>query len=214
MIYSFSIFESLRRGSNILEKMSPDFVPHEIFHKYSWLIPEGSNWYYRVDRKSPIEIPKNKSFYDTLDDPLKDPVFLLHEKGIPTTPSCSGHFNPDSFYGKVFDSLKDEEEEIRRSGIKLKDPESDSVYVYKDPKYRIPWVKETFLEITRDHGRRGVIGVFDNEGRIYKSLLESPKENCESVSNGGLTFFLTNPKDKKDLDSSWNHFYKCIKNSI
>jgi hypothetical protein len=214
MAYSFSVFESLRNGSKLVGKTSPDFVPHEIFHKYSWLIPEGSNWYYWIDRKSTIQIPKSKSFYDTLDDPLKDSVFLLHEKGIPTTPSCSGHFNPDSFYEKVFDSLKGEEKEIRGSGIKLKDPESDSIYVYKDLKYRIPWTKESFLEISKDHGRRGVIGVFDEVGNIHRSLIKSPKENCEIVRNEGLTFFLTNPKDNKDLNSSWDHFHKCIKNSI
>jgi hypothetical protein len=214
MIYSFSIFESIENGSKVLDKTSPDFLPHEKFHKYSWLIPEGSNWYYWIDRKSSIEIPRNKSFYKTLDDPLKDSVIFLHKKGIPTTPSCSGHFNSDSFYKKIFNSLKDEEEKIRKKGIKLKDPESNSYYVYNDSDYRIPWTEETFLEISKEHGKKGIIGVFDPQEKIYESLIENPKDQSQILKDGDITFFLTLPKDNQSLDSSWNYFYECIKKSI
>lgn len=213
-VYSFAIFESIKNGSKILEKINPGFVPHETFHKYSWLIPESSNWYYWTERKSPIEIPKNKSFYKTLDSPLKDSVIALHKKGIPTTPSCSGHFNPDSFYSKIFDSLKEEEKSIREGGIKLKDPESDHDFVYKDSGYMVPWDKNSFLEISKDHGRKGIIGILDPNEGIYKLLRETPNQDSQALREGNITFFVTNPKDQKSLNSSWEYFNDSIKRFI
>ena len=211
MIYSFSIFESIKNGSNLLDKASPDFVPHEIFHKYSWIKPEESEWYYSIKRNSPIEIPRSRKFYDTLDDSLKEGVEILHRKGIPTTPSCSGHFNPDSFYSNIYKSLCSEENDIREKGIKLKDPETNKSYIYQDPNYRIPWDQKSFLEISREHGKKGIIGIMDPLGKIQRCLMESPGRNCQIVRDGNLTFFITSPEDKKSLDSSWEYFNSSVK---
>jgi hypothetical protein len=212
MIYSFSLFESIKNGSNLLDKASPDFVPHETFHEFSWVKPEESEWYYSIKRNSPLGIPRNRKFYDTLDSPLRESVEILHKKGIPTTPSCSGHFNPDSFYNKIYKSLCSEEEGIRGKGINLKDPETNSRYSYKDPNYRIPWDEKSFLEISREHGKKGIIGILDPMGEIQRSLMESPGSDCQITRNGNLTFFITSPKDKKSLNSSWEYFNDSIKN--
>jgi len=211
MIYSFSLFESIKNGSSLLDKASPDFVPHEIFHKYSWVKPEESEWYYSIKRNSPIEIPRSRKFYDTLDDELREGVEILHRKGIPTTPSCSGHFNPDSFYSKIHKSLCSEETDIRERGIRLKDPETNKSHIYKDPNYRIPWDQKSFLEISREHGKKGIIGIMDPLGEIQRCLMESPGKDCQITRNGNLTFFITSPKDKKSLDSSWEYFNSSIK---
>lgn len=214
MIYSFSIFESIKNGSNLLDKASPDFVPHEIFHKYSWVKPEESEWYYSVKRSSPIEIPKSRKFYDTLDDELREGVEILHKKGIPTTPSCSGHFNPDSFYNRIYKSLCSEEGEIREKGIRMKDPETNRNYIYKDPNYRLPWDNNSFLEISKEHGKRGIIGIMDPSSEIQRFLMESPGKNCQITRNGNITFFVTSPEDKKDLKSSWEYFNNSIKSFL
>lgn len=202
----------MKNGSNLLEKASPDFIPHESFHKYSWVKPEGSEWYYSIKRNSPLEIPKSRKFYDTLDSPLEEAVKTLHKKGIPTTPSCSGHFNPDSFYNKIYKSLCSEESEIREKGIRLKDPETNSEYLYKDPTYRIPWEEKSFLDISREHGKKGIIGIVDPMGDIQRCLMESLEKDCQVTRNGNLTFFITSPKDQKSLNSSWESFTDSIKN--
>lgn len=211
MIYSFSIFESLKNGSSPLEKASPDFVPHETFHKYSWVKPEKSQWYYSIKRDSPIEIPRSRKFYESLDSPLRESVEILHRKGIPTTPSCSGHFNPDSFYNKIYRDLCSDEEKIRDEGIRLKDPETNNSYIYKNPNYRIPWDQKSFMEISREHGKRGIIGIVDPSGEIQRCLLESPGKECQITRNGNLTFFITSPKNEKELNSSWDYFGDSIK---
>ena len=211
MIYSFSIFESLGKGSSILDNASPDFVPHEIFHKYSWVKPEESEWYYSIKRNSPIEIPKSRKFYETLDGPLRESVEALHRKGIPTTPSCSGHFNPDSFYNKIYRTLCSEENGIREEGIGLKDPETNKKYIYKNPNYRLPWDQKSFLEISREHGKKGIIGVIDPMGYLQKELMGCPEKCCQITRNGNLTFYITSPNTQKELNSSWDYFEDSVK---
>lgn len=212
MIYSFSIFESIKNGYNVLDKASPDFIPHESFHKFSWVKPQESEWYYSIERTTPIEIPKTRKFYDTLDDELREGVKILHRKGIPTTPSCAGHFNPDSFYNKIYKSLCTEEEEIRGKGIRMKDPETNKSYEYKDPNYRIPWDSNSFLEIAKEHGKKGIIGIVDPSSEIQRVLMESPERGCQITKNGNLTFYITSPKNEKELKSSWEYFNESIKN--
>jgi len=61
-------------------KLQSDLIPHEKFHKGFWLKTEQCPWFFFYEAPREYKIPKNKNFYSTLDDDLKNLVIHLHSK--------------------------------------------------------------------------------------------------------------------------------------
>src|SRR5690242_20563429 len=105
-------------------KITPALIPHEHFHKGIWLQPvDLPCWYYFMKMKNENDI-KNKDFLDSVDAPLKELVSFLHQRGLKTTPSCSGHHKSAKNFEKIYDVLEKDKEEIRNEGLELKDIET------------------------------------------------------------------------------------------
>lgn len=217
-IKSFSLFESTPEMSADLgvflkdSGVSPDFVPHEDFYKYKWLLPKGkkSKWYYAKESNGFYQLPSSDRFLESLDEELKESVSALHEKGIATTPSCSGHFYDENYYSGVYQDLIRECQEIRDSGLELIDPESDESIIVRDPKYMIPWNEKTFIERGLGHGHIGTIGVYDPSGKIINAVREN-KTNCSQIlEEGNLMLFITNPQSESELTEAWQKFTEAV----
>src|SRR5204862_7330019 len=105
-------------------KITPEFIPHEQFHKGIWLQPVNRpSWYYFMKMKSTNDI-KNEDFMESVDAPLKELVSFLYQRDIKTTPSCSGHHKSEMNFEEIYDALEKDKEEIRNNGLQLKDIET------------------------------------------------------------------------------------------
>lgn len=193
-------------------KISPGFVPHEQFHKYKWLSPKSSNdkWYYRIPSMGIYQIPENPEFYDTLDAELGEAVKTLHGRKVPTTPSCAGHFNEKEVYEDLWVGLNETCNCIRDKGVELVNPEDGTEYFYRNPRFKMPFEKTHFVNQSIDHGRKGVLGMFDPQDAYYEKILNARIPNSQTVKDGVITIFLTNPHSEKKLKECWNSFTKSI----
>jgi hypothetical protein len=68
-------------------KLDVNLIPHRDFHKGFWLQTKESPWYFFYQKPREYFLPKDNSFYQTVDDSLLPIVKLLHKNNIPTTPS-------------------------------------------------------------------------------------------------------------------------------
>jgi hypothetical protein len=203
-LYKYEDFLQKLNESKTGEIISPDFTPHEEFHKHRWLLPSGVNWYYKLKDLRPCIIPKNPEFIKTLDPELKDLVVFLHSKKIPTTPSCTGHFNPDEEWSDVFDSLQNQASIIRAEGLDMEDPEDVRKFTLKDSTYELPWTKKAFIERAKEHAKLGVLGIYDPGNFISKKITSNRISNSQVTKDGPITLFLTSPKTPEQLQECWS----------
>ena len=195
------------------KEISPDFVPHEDFHNYRWVSSGPGNWYYKIPHKADPKIPKNpRDFLKTLDKELIAPVSYLHSLNVPTTPSCSGHFNDPKEYEKIYHSLQNEEKKIRSIGVEFKDPEDDSKFFLKNKKYELPWERDPFVERSVEHSKFGVLGIHDPKDIFYNKILNGNIQNSQLIKNGELTIFLTSPANDSERLKCWKKFNDCLVN--
>lgn len=218
-IQSFTLFESTPEMSADLgvflkdSGISPDFVPHEDFYKYKWLLPKGkkSKWYYAKESNGIYQIPTSERFLDSVDAELKESVRYLHEMDIPTTPSCSGHFYKENYYEDVYNDLIKECQSINSTGLELIDPETEEISFIKDQTYKIPWNRKSFIERGIGHGHIGTIGLFDPSKKVITALKEGTPKCSQILEEDNLTIFITNPKSKSELKEAWGWFTNKIK---
>jgi len=217
-IKEFSIFESTPEMSSDIQsfldgqKISPDFIPHENFHMYKWLAPKlGKNkWYYQQKSNGILTASTHRKFGETLDPLIKESVLEFNRRGIPTTPSCSGHFNDEEYYRVIYDGLEEELGEIRSSGILLVDPETGKEIFFKDPDYILPWTKESFTEKAREHGKIGVLGFHDPEMKYYNMLENGRIPHSQIMRDGDISIFITSPNNQDELLECWNNFTSVL----
>jgi hypothetical protein len=193
---------------------SPDFIPHEEFHKYKWLSNPNKSWYYRVENDDPLQVSKNPFFIETVDPYLKNTVRYLMGNEIPTTPSCTGHFDMgNDSYLKIYQDLLRDSESIKKEGIKFEDPETGKVSEYKNSDYRLPWDEKSFLERIKENSKFGVIGIFDPKKKFYNSIQNSPIKNTQVIRDEDLTIFLTSANSEIENKNIWEEFETRIKNT-
>jgi len=218
-IKSFTLFESTPEMSADIgvflkdSGISPDFVPHEDFYKYKWLLPKGkkSKWYYAKESNGIYQIPTSKGFLDSVDVELREAVRCLHEMNIPTTPSCSGHFYKEDYYEDVYKDLLKECQSINSTGLELIDPETEEISFIKDKSYKIPWNMKSFVERGIGHGHIGTIGIFDPSKKVITALKEGSHKCSQILEDGDLMLFITNPKNESELKEAWESFTNTIK---
>src|SRR4030095_6334738 len=109
-------------------KITPRLIPHAAFHTGIWLLSvERPDWYYFMEKKNK-NIISDKHFIKSVDKPLRKLVRFLHKRGIKTTPSCSGHHISERNLENIYDSLEKDRDQIRSTGLKLKDSETGKIY--------------------------------------------------------------------------------------
>lgn len=202
--------QRLDEGSNPVQP-SPDFTPHEEFHKYRWLLPNSGSWYYKLKDFKPCVLPKDPDFAKSLDPKLRTVVDFLHSKKIPTTPSCSGHFySPDEWEMK-YNELEDNAKEIRKNGLRLHDPEDGHKFqISQNPKYSLPWTKKAFIERANEHSKFGVLGMYD-PGNFFAKRIQSQRiPNSQLKKDGALTLFMTSPRTPSQLNECWQKFTEAV----
>lgn len=209
-LYKYENFLKRLNESKSGDMISPDFTPHEEFHKHRWLLPSEGTWYYKLKDLRPCAIPKNRGFAQTLDPELKDLVGFLHSKKIPTTPSCSGHFSSDEKWAEVFDSLQDQASIIRANGLDMSDPEDGQKFNLKNPDYQLPWTKNAFVERAKEHAKLGVLGIYDPGNFIAKKITSNKIPNSQVIKDGPITLFLTSPKTPQELKECWSSLGSII----
>ena len=217
-IKKFSIFESTPEMSSDIhsfldgQKISPDFIPHENFHRYKWLAPKsGKNkWYYQKKSDGILTTSTHRKFGETLDPLIKEAVLEFHRKGIPTTPSCSGHFNHDDHYEEIYKRLEKELKEIRSPGILLVDTETGEETLFEDSDYMLPWTKESFIEKAREHGKMGVLGFHDPERKYFNMLENRRIPHSQIIRDGDISIFITSPNNQDDLLECWSDFTSAL----
>lgn len=186
-------------------KLNVNLIPHEHFHKGVWLNNKSIPWYFFHQTNRNYEIPKNQDFYKTLDKPLKMVTKLLHNNGIPTTPSCSGHIKSENFYKDVYKSLKNAERKIRNDYMIFTDVENGKNYLYKNKNYKLPWSEEDFLKKIKEYQKIGVIGLVDDNEYFYDNLSGG---NYELIHDDGITILKLKSENPKGCDKNWESIYK------
>lgn len=192
-------------------KIHADLVPHDSFHKGYWLNIDGpDSWYYFFPTDRTYELPRSSKFYRTLDQDLFKVVRLLHVNSIPTTPSCSGHFDSPDHYVEIYKKLLNNSKRINSEGVILSNPETGLKYFYKNKNYSLPWNMETFVNRSMDYQTKGVLGFKDPNSSYYNLL----NKNFDSSHDNGITLVFENSISRENKSSKWNELYKAMTNYL
>lgn len=141
-------------------------VPRKHFARRRWY--HASNlWYYHRPGPPP-KLQLDRQFYELIDPDLRDLCRRLHERGISTAPSCSGHFHKAAYLVDVWDQLQREAEQIRTTGLVVQDCETKEDVLFRNPTHQLPWdMFRDFQEDLRTSQKGGYLGVIfrnDTEG--------------------------------------------------
>lgn len=193
-------------------KISPDLIPHDLFHTGTWLqSEENPSWYYFRKSKNP-NIITNEGFNDTLDEPLKELVLFLHNKGIKTTPSCSGHHKHIQDFEKIFRDLEMDRKQIRNGGLNMKDVETGLTFLYRDKKYELPWNKKEFCEKILVYQHNGVLGLrLENRKKVKDQLMNLDVKGIKIVQKDPVLLILTNSENKSGITETWKEITSRVK---
>jgi hypothetical protein len=192
-------------------KITPALVPHNKFHRGIWLLStERPGWYYFMKKKNPNTIT-NKIFMRSIDKPLRKLVRFLHKQGIKTTPSCSGHHFSERDFGKIYDWLEEDKNDIKTQGLKLKDIETNKTYLLKNPNYRLPWTKEDFMEKAVVYQKRGVIGFkLGNRKKMKEQILKLHIKGTKIEERDNAVLILTRGSKTGENGHVWRSVTKAV----
>jgi hypothetical protein len=196
-------------------KITPALIPHADFHKGTWLLSvERPGWYYFM-RKKNLNTITNKNFLKSVDKPLRRLVKWLHERGIKTTPSCSGHHISERDLEKIYSGLEQDRDAIRNGGLKLKDIETGSMYYYKDSNYNLPWNKQDFIDEVTVYQQTGVIGLrLGNRKREKEKILELfrnfPANGITVEEKDSIILIFTNENQTGNNKKTWKKITRVL----
>lgn len=192
-------------------KLYLDLIPHKYFHKGYWLgAKEPNPWYYFFPVNRPFHLPKDDSFYKTLDKELVKLVKHLHVNNIPTTPSCAGHFSDSGYYSEVYDRIVRQVDQINQSGILLNNPETGKDYFYRNIHHKLPWDKNTFINRSLEYQKKGVLGIVDKFGQVHKIL--APTSNVDH--DNGITLVYVDSNNPEEKQEKWHAVSNLITKHI
>ena len=200
--------------------ITPELIPHEEFHTGRWLLAvERPTWYYFLHQKSLHEV-HDRRFLQSVDTPLRELVQWLHNRGIPTTPSCAGHLFRREDLVRVFDNLVLDAAAIQSSGLVLKDVESGECLLHVDHDYQLPWNREQFLHALLPYQKKGVLGFRLTElpieliRRLKRYLSWFRSREIRVVEKGTLLLVLTNSETNEDIHRNWRIVTQCIQRAL
>lgn len=92
--------------------------------------------------------------YSTVDPQLRGLVAALHAAGVPTMPSCSGHWPDPQWARRCYADLLQDLQKIRHGGLEFIDVESGQRVWYKNAFYALPWAdgKQFLREMSAFNG--------------------------------------------------------------
>jgi hypothetical protein len=191
--------------------ITPDLIPHSRFHTGAWLLPiERPDWYYFVRRRNTNTIA-NDRFLKSVDRPVRPLVRWLHERGIKTTPSCSGHHMAERSLEKIYEDLKRDGREIRNTGLRLMDIETGEIVLYRNPAYSLPWTRREFLRKAVVYQRRGVLGMrLASRKPILEQIRAARIPGVTLRDRDGVLFVFTD-SDTGDNRRTWKRVTRRIK---
>jgi|LauGreDrversion4_2_1035121.scaffolds.fasta_scaffold00986_9 hypothetical protein len=153
--------------------MQAAYVPPEQFCVKRWFRPArgGYAWFYHTP--APLRGSSFLRDYSTVDEDLRPIVRMLHAMGIPTMPSCQGHWPDRGWAKRCFEDIQRDAEQIRYAGMNMVDVETGVSLKFSDPFYSLPWFAwQDFHEEL----------VF-NQGRGYLAFLLAPGSRIEHLGN-------------------------------
>lgn len=146
--------------------MDPRTVYPESFAWCEWWQPlrPGRPWFYHQPRQL-VASPSLTVDYATLDPGVAGLVGKLHGYGVPTWPTCDGHWFSESSGRAMFADLQRDAAAIRSSGLVFKHTETGQRVSYYNPSWRLPWEgwHSFFQSVSRGNGR-GLVAFSPPEG--------------------------------------------------
>lgn len=195
--------------------ISPALIPHDQFHLGIWLVSvENPCWYYFMKRKN-TNIISNDSFLESVDPPLQKLVQFLHEQGIRTTPSCSGHYKNIGEYKEIYAALRNDLQKIQHHGLALKDIETGRIYFYRNKHYRLPWVESIFIRQVMSYQQRGIIGIrLKNRVKIKQKILALDEQGICTMEKDHIIMILVEQENREKNLAAWNKITRKIQEII
>jgi len=160
---------------------TPDFVPHEAWDQFAWLVPHETGkepWFYRAfrnKRPNTRRLPSDPNFMKTVDPELQPLVGWLHSRGVTTGPSCSGHDINKRGFHEIYAGLERDATKIKTAGLTLQDPENGRDYVMQDNNYQLPWGSfDSFRKVANQHQPVGWLPFYTTDLRAGLALGTGP----------------------------------------
>jgi hypothetical protein len=185
-------------------QITASLIPHEEFHLGSWFVSvEKPCWYYFLKKRNTNRIT-NKHFMESVDEPLKELVNFLHQEGIRTTPSCSGHFRTQDVYEEIYDQLVQDREKIRGKGLELKDIETGKIIHYQNDSYELPWGEHEFLQKIMKYQHKGVLGMrLGHKRKIKNQILALKEPGTKILEREGVLLLLIDQGTSYENLATW-----------
>ncbi len=188
-----------------------DHVSHDQFDSYRWWEPQrfrrDPRWFYGTMQGS--KRGANTARPDTLDDALRPLVQVLTTSGLPTLPSCSGHFPTDDDLRSLHRGLEYDGNLIRSIGLTLRCTENGDMIVLRDPFWVVPSYEDWVVEVRKYRGV-GRIGILFKTRdplltAIQRALRSVPGVKTYTAVNGDDTVLtiLTRATNETARDQLW-----------
>ena len=189
-----------------------DHISPKNFDAYRWWEPQrlrpGATWFYATlehgyHRPGKVDI-------ETVDEPLRPLVADLGLRGVPTLPSCAGHFPTDQELWALYQNLVKDAEWVRSYGLTLKCVETGALDVHRDPTWRLPYY-ETWATETKKYSGIGRLGlVLPPEGAlaVYDELADLPGvlievKPTDDPGTDMIATIITKTKNLEHRDGLW-----------
>ena len=174
-------------------KITPEFIPHEQFHLGKWMVSvKRPSWYYFQKCRNTNDIT-NEDFSESVDMPLRRLVGFLHNRGIKTTPSCSGHHKREKNFKKIYAALEKDAAEITGKGLELKEIETGRKFIFQNKNYRLPWTRKKFIADVKNYQSRGILGMrVNNHPEIKNQLLQLKIKGVRVEEKNSVVLFFIN----------------------
>jgi len=135
-------------------------VPVEASDGWRWWEPvrlhAGPRWFY--GEGGVVRRPASHPDPATVDGPLRPLVALLRRAGLPTLPSCAGHFSDRAGLRATYRALQRDAAWISGHGLTVRCSETGRLSVLRVPEWRLPPVRAWAAPVLAANGR-GRIGI-------------------------------------------------------
>lgn len=146
---------------------SIEFVAPDQFSHKRWWRPSrpGAAWFYHTP--APSRPPAYLQDYSTVDPQIRRLVMWLHSKGMPTLPTCAGHWPEKKWARRCFEALLADANLIRYGGLYMVDVENGVRALHQDPYWELPWGDWThFHADMKEHDGDGYVAFALNPGHV------------------------------------------------
>lgn len=150
--------QGMSTAPDTLTGLSAAIVPHREWARRKWFYADPL-WYYHRPTADDEVVP-DRQFFQLVDHELRDLCAAINAVGLHTTPSCQGHFYPESRFRNIWHMLTADAHAITSRGLPVKDSETDRPYRFAQLDYRLPWPSwDDFYAQAADHQGAGYLGI-------------------------------------------------------